>query len=69
MTAGQAGVPAGAPHAPAEVSPMAAPAAEPDCMACGHSGGQHDRIARRFCDATVERALTRGCVCSAAPVR
>lgn len=34
-----------------------------ECMACGHSAGEHDRIALRFCDATVEGALTRGCVC------
>jgi hypothetical protein len=33
------------------------------CMACGHLCSDHDPIASRFCDATVERALTRGCVC------
>jgi hypothetical protein len=36
-----------------------------DCMACSHSPDTHDKIARRFCDATVERALTRGCICRA----
>jgi hypothetical protein len=37
------------------------------CMACTHSGAEHDKIARRFCDATVERALTRGCICGVPP--
>jgi len=34
-----------------------------DCMACDHSPDTHDKIALRFCNATVERALTRGCIC------
>jgi hypothetical protein len=35
-----------------------------DCMACGHAFDTHDAIAVRFCNATVERALTRGCICN-----
>jgi hypothetical protein len=41
----------------------ATPQSRPACMACGHSPDQHDKIALRFCDATVERAFTRGCIC------
>jgi hypothetical protein len=33
------------------------------CMACGHTAAEHDATARRYCDATVARALTRGCIC------
>jgi hypothetical protein len=34
------------------------------CMACDHPAAAHDAIGRRYCNATVERALTRGCICS-----
>lgn len=34
-----------------------------DCMVCGHSPGAHDKIARRFCEATIANALPRGCIC------
>jgi hypothetical protein len=36
-----------------------------ECMACGHPSDRHDRIARRYCDATISGVLTRGCVCPA----
>jgi hypothetical protein len=36
-------------------------------MACEHPAADHDAIARRYCNATVERALTRGCICSVPP--
>jgi hypothetical protein len=49
------------PDAPVTIE--ASPQDRPDCMACGHSPEQHDKIALRFCDATVERAFTRGCIC------
>ncbi|MDQ1654125.1 MAG: hypothetical protein QOI35_3325 [Cryptosporangiaceae bacterium] len=37
------------------------------CMACDHPAADHDAIGRRYCNATVERALTRGCICSVSP--
>jgi hypothetical protein len=43
----------------------AAPQDRADCMACSHSPDTHDKIALRYCDATVARALTRGCICRA----
>ena len=36
-----------------------------ECMACGHGPERHDRIAQRYCDATVSGALTRRCICPA----
>jgi hypothetical protein len=43
------------------------PADKNTCMACTHRVADHDAIARRYCNATVERALTRGCICSVPP--
>jgi hypothetical protein len=37
------------------------------CMACGHERDAHDAIAQRFCNATVEHAFTRGCMCRVTP--
>ncbi len=37
--------------------------AEAACMACEHPLEEHDTIGLRFCNATVEKALSRGCVC------
>lgn len=34
------------------------------CMACGHEAADHDRIAQRYCDATIAHASTRACVCA-----
>jgi hypothetical protein len=31
--------------------------------ACGHRLEHHDRIASRYCQATVASSLTRGCIC------
>jgi hypothetical protein len=45
-----------------------APVGEPKvCDVCGHVLARHDRIAARFCDATLHNALSRACVCSSAP--
>src|ERR1700677_448428 len=35
---------------------------------CGHSADEHDPIASRYCRATVEGGLSRGCMCVPAPV-
>jgi len=34
------------------------------CEACGHVGSSHDAIARRYCQASRDRALDRVCVCT-----
>ena len=36
------------------------------CSVCPHTVGGHDRIAERYCHATLDNALTRGCICSPA---
>jgi hypothetical protein len=33
------------------------------CAACPHPLASHDRIAMRFCTATVSESHSRGCVC------
>jgi hypothetical protein len=33
------------------------------CGSCEHSRGVHDRIAERYCQATQDNALSRGCIC------
>ena len=33
------------------------------CSVCPHAVGAHDRIAERYCHATLDNALTRGCIC------
>lgn len=48
-------------HTPAEASAKAETGAA--CMACGHSVKSHDRISSRYCDATIEHATTRKCIC------
>ena len=30
---------------------------------CGHSAGEHDAVAARYCRATVSGELPRGCIC------
>jgi hypothetical protein len=37
------------------------------CAVCPHPWTFHDRIAARFCTATVAGKFTRGCVCTAYP--
>lgn len=37
--------------------------ADDACLACAHPWSAHDVISARFCAATVEAALARGCVC------
>jgi hypothetical protein len=39
-------------------------ATAPECLACGHPEALHDAIARRYCDATISHAATRGCICA-----
>ena len=46
-------------------SPGALPPALAVCDVCPHPAVAHDVISRRFCDATVRAALTRGCICRA----
>ena len=33
------------------------------CSVCPHAVGAHDRIAERYCHATLDNTLTRGCIC------
>jgi hypothetical protein len=37
------------------------------CAVCPHPWPTHDRIAARFCTATVAGKFTRGCVCTPYP--
>jgi hypothetical protein len=39
------------------------PAAQAVCDVCPHAAAAHDGIGRRYCDATLTGALTRGCIC------
>jgi len=41
-------------------------AVEPVCDVCPHLAAAHDRIGRRFCQATLGSAITRGCICRTA---
>lgn len=34
---------------------------------CGHRVDEHDTIAARYCGATLDNALSRGCVCQPLP--
>jgi hypothetical protein len=38
------------------------PPSDASCL-CGHTADEHDSVALRYCKATVEGALTRGCMC------
>jgi hypothetical protein len=40
-----------------------ASADETACNACPHPSADHDKIAQRFCDATLTGAMDRGCIC------
>lgn len=33
------------------------------CDSCPHPTPAHDRVARRYCEATMRAALTRRCIC------
>lgn len=35
----------------------------PRCAVCPHPWDSHDRIAMRYCTATISETHTRGCVC------
>ena len=39
------------------------PAAQTVCDVCPHPAAAHDAISRRYCDATLTGATTRGCIC------
>ena len=51
------------PVPPAAPSPVEASSPASGCDVCPHPAEAHDVIGRRFCDATVLGALTRGCIC------
>jgi hypothetical protein len=36
------------------------------CEACGHDESLHDATGTRFCRASLDRAVDRGCICRAA---
>jgi hypothetical protein len=38
-------------------------AGTPERCPCGHHRSRHDRVATRWCQATVEDRLTRNCIC------
>jgi len=38
----------------------------PTCEACGHDKSLHDTTGTRFCQASLDRAVDRGCICRAA---
>jgi hypothetical protein len=35
---------------------------------CGHTADEHDAVASRYCRATAEAGLDRGCMCVSAPL-
>ncbi|HEV8555338.1 MAG TPA: RGCVC family protein [Actinophytocola sp.] len=45
----------------------APPGLATECAVCPHPSAFHDRIAARFCAATVAAKFSRGCVCTAYP--
>jgi hypothetical protein len=47
-------------------SPDGGDIAEGSCVVCPHPMAAHDRISARYCVATAEGSIERGCVCSAA---
>jgi hypothetical protein len=49
--------------APTGSSPALTASDEAGCPACPHSLDAHDPIGVRFCRATAEASLERGCVC------
>jgi hypothetical protein len=51
--------------APAGVVAAAAPDPGAGCAACPHLLVDHDAIGSRFCQATVDGGISRGCVCNA----
>lgn len=34
-----------------------------DCANCGHALTEHDRVALRYCDASGDSGVARGCIC------
>jgi hypothetical protein len=34
-----------------------------DCAHCGHRLDQHDRVALRYCEASGDHGVQRGCIC------
>ena len=51
--------------APAGMVAVAAPGPGAGCAACPHLLADHDAIGSRFCQATVDGDISRGCVCEA----
>ena len=48
---------------PTRISNSAETMNEETCAVCPHPRAEHDRIAARFCSATGDGAIVRGCVC------
>jgi hypothetical protein len=40
-----------------------AKAADGSCSVCGHQWSVHDTLGARYCAATKESSLSRGCIC------
>ena len=45
------------------VATLITPTDVESCATCEHAVADHDAIALRFCRATLDGALTRGCIC------
>ena len=50
----------------AAVAPVPVEAQAAACPVCPHAMAEHDAIAQRFCRATQDSALERGCACASA---
>lgn len=53
-------------HVPGPAAPASSLLADAHACRCGHSPTQHDAIATRYCLATANGQLDRGCVCAGA---
>lgn len=51
-------------HVPGPASPAAAPLPDALACGCGHPLADHDAIAARYCLATANGQLDRGCICA-----
>jgi hypothetical protein len=47
----------------AAVQQISAPGDSMMCDVCGHALAAHDRIAARYCQATLHNVLSRTCIC------
>lgn len=60
-TAGQARSPARSGNRPADTAVLTLD--DPVCAVCRHTVASHDAIGLRFCAATLNGAIPRGCIC------